>query len=427
MATADERRDVRIAAEKAAAVGDFEHAGVLYEKAALSATDGRARMRAAEYFLKSGNHDRALANQVAAARDYAADGDFVRSLAVSKRILAKDPDNSEIRGLLAFTFDEAILAGDIDEATTSDLDRVKRSAGITDRDAENVLAGPGSSLSSEQADQILARLPEMPLFKFMKGPEALALIDQMRLVEADVGRLVVRQDEPGNSFYIVTDGRLEAQIRTQEGMERTLSMLMPGDFFGELSCILGTPRTASVVARTRSELLEISNLAIQNLARDFPQFDRVLASFSRERLINSAFESSAVLRRVRKASRSELVESLELIDYEAGSTIIEQGKAVDGLYLIATGEVLPRSRFRGGRRIAYPTMLAGDLFGEISLVLQRPATASCVAVTDCKLFRITANALGKVLRKHPGLSKDIKDLAAERMTRSNRIAGALRK
>ncbi|MBX3187830.1 MAG: protein kinase [Labilithrix sp.] len=61
------------------------------------------------------------------------------------------------------------------------------------------------------------------------------------------GELIVREGEKGDAAYMIIGGKCRA-YRTVEGAEETLSVMEPGDAFGEMALILYEPRAASVVA-----------------------------------------------------------------------------------------------------------------------------------------------------------------------------------
>jgi putative ABC transport system ATP-binding protein len=57
------------------------------------------------------------------------------------------------------------------------------------------------------------------------------------------GETVIREGEPGEEFFLISDGEVEV-IRA----EHEVAHLGPGDFFGEVALISGEPRNATVVA-----------------------------------------------------------------------------------------------------------------------------------------------------------------------------------
>ncbi len=61
------------------------------------------------------------------------------------------------------------------------------------------------------------------------------------------GEIVFREGDKGDAAYMIVSGRCRA-YRTVSGQEETLSMIEPGEAFGEMALILFEPRAATVVA-----------------------------------------------------------------------------------------------------------------------------------------------------------------------------------
>ncbi len=93
----------------------------------------------------------------------------------------------------------------------------------------------------------LAIVEGVPMF----APLSIAAKEHMaaRLVEVPVsaGEVVIRTGEAGDRFYMVADGALEVTNGVHARARR-------GDFFGELALLRDIPRTATVIATTRSRL-----------------------------------------------------------------------------------------------------------------------------------------------------------------------------
>jgi putative ABC transport system ATP-binding protein len=67
-------------------------------------------------------------------------------------------------------------------------------------------------------------------------------------VELAAGEVLFRQGDRGELIYILEDGRIEILREHADGREELLRLLSPGEFFGEMSPILGLPRTATARA-----------------------------------------------------------------------------------------------------------------------------------------------------------------------------------
>jgi small-conductance mechanosensitive channel len=82
------------------------------------------------------------------------------------------------------------------------------------------------------------------------------------------GETIVRQDEPGDSMFIVCAGTVAVVL---EPGRKELAQLGPGDYFGEMSLLTGDPRSASVVARGDVSVLELSADIFRTLGAADPQ------------------------------------------------------------------------------------------------------------------------------------------------------------
>ncbi len=104
-------------------------------------------------------------------------------------------------------------------------------------------------------------LAKSPVFGELGGDERRALVNKFVPRVFRPGELVINEGAHSDHIYIVKEG--EAEVFTQRGEERTvLSRIGPGTLFGELAALRGIPRTASVMAKSKLELLELG-------ARDF--------------------------------------------------------------------------------------------------------------------------------------------------------------
>lgn len=74
----------------------------------------------------------------------------------------------------------------------------------------------------------------------------------------DAGATVVAEGEPGRSMFIVKSGRLAVSKRANSGSVVRISVLKPGDFFGEMTLIEMQNRSATVVAESPTVLYELT-------------------------------------------------------------------------------------------------------------------------------------------------------------------------
>ena len=94
-------------------------------------------------------------------------------------------------------------------------------------------------------DDAVELLSSLTLFADLKGPQLEAISHIFEETTFSPGQRILRQGISGSNFYVVVDG--EASVRI-DGEER--ASVGRGDFFGEMSLLLGTAPSADVTART---------------------------------------------------------------------------------------------------------------------------------------------------------------------------------
>ena len=108
-------------------------------------------------------------------------------------------------------------------------------------------------------------LRPIPLFEGMTDHsiEVIAsLADEINFADGDA---LMREGDPGETFYIVVDGRLRV---SRSGV--TIREQGPGDFLGEISLIDGRPRTATATAVGPVTTLAIDRHAFLSLIEEHP-------------------------------------------------------------------------------------------------------------------------------------------------------------
>src|ERR1700726_1090302 len=95
-------------------------------------------------------------------------------------------------------------------------------------------------------------------FRFLSDEHFAVLEPLLQEEHYDFGDLIVRQDEPEDAFYILTNGRARAVKIKPDGEEIPLGVLKPGDSFGEAALGEGGKRTATVGRSTAVDVLRIA-------------------------------------------------------------------------------------------------------------------------------------------------------------------------
>ncbi|TYL92712.1 cyclic nucleotide-binding domain-containing protein [Bradyrhizobium rifense] len=97
-----------------------------------------------------------------------------------------------------------------------------------------------------------------PFFGGLTDASLDLLISMLVECRFDAGATVVAEGEPGRSMFIVRSGRLAVSKRATSGSVIPISVLEPGDFFGEMTLIEMQNRSATVVAESPTVLYELT-------------------------------------------------------------------------------------------------------------------------------------------------------------------------
>ena len=101
------------------------------------------------------------------------------------------------------------------------------------------------------AENVLSRAP---LFETLDDEGARALRAGVVDVQLGRGDRLFDEGDAGDRLYVILDGKIKLTRTASDGRENLLSVLGPGEMFGELSLFDPRPRTSSAVAVTESKL-----------------------------------------------------------------------------------------------------------------------------------------------------------------------------
>ncbi len=98
-------------------------------------------------------------------------------------------------------------------------------------------------------------LATVPLFSGIDKSEMGRFADLTREKSYPKGSVIVFEDDPGDSLFVVREGRVRVVLVAEDGREVILGVLGIGEHFGELSLIDDQPRSAHVIAMEDATLL----------------------------------------------------------------------------------------------------------------------------------------------------------------------------
>ncbi len=100
-------------------------------------------------------------------------------------------------------------------------------------------------------------LADVELFEHLNDDDRANLAEAIDLRPLAAGHTLFKVGEPGEALYVVRSGEIELFIRDTAGQRIALAIAGPGEMFGELALLDSGPRTATAIAISDAELLEL--------------------------------------------------------------------------------------------------------------------------------------------------------------------------
>jgi cAMP-dependent protein kinase regulator len=269
---------------------------ILEGQLAKAPTSVHLRQRVADTMVMAGMFEDAVQILLRLSDDFAKNGFAAKAIAILKKIDRIAPGRADVYQKLA---NELLWTAQRGPEKTwakrgppePPLEEEKpEAASSEDREAEEDAAvyeieGDGEEVEfSSDLQSANAPLPvTTALFESFTPDELLPLLRGLRLVTFLPGDIVVSEGEPGDSLFILTTGRVKTFVRDAAGHFGKVRELTDGDFFGEISFLRSTPRTATITAAAPCEILILDKSTLLLICQTHPHVLEVLEQFSAQR------------------------------------------------------------------------------------------------------------------------------------------------
>ena len=223
---------------------------------------------------------------------------------------------------------------------------------------------------------------------------------------------------PGDKMYFVAAGEIALSLGG-----KNLDVLRAGEIIGEMSAILGTPRTATATARTDCILVGMAREQFFDALQLQPEFALMLM-----RMILARLRLALSMLRVRGltgdgAGKLGRVLDGNLINAIAASVnksqharfpkdrpILVEGGTGSVMYVVMEG-----SASISIKGTVVETVGVGGIFGEMALVDDAPRAASATATSDCSLLAIDRATFIDLIKSNPAFGTELLKNLAERL------------
>lgn len=284
----------------------------------------------------------------------------------------------------------------------------------------------GEDASSPAADLRLGldpdKLPPIPLFGELSKNAFIELLVSLDQREFAPGEVIFQMGEKGETLAVIASGRVRIEKHKGPGRPIILGRLHEGDFFGEMALLGHGERTASVIAETSVEILEIPKKALAKLVKAYPSVQHVLKRFYKEHLLGQLFKTSPLFLPFDEKTQRNLFKRFKQVKLKRGDSPLVEGQKGSGLYVLISGRC-EISREVAGLRMVLAELSEGDVFGEMSLLTGEPAMATVRALSKCSLLKLGKRSFQSLIMSQPQILEMVSALSAQRQEMSADLLG----
>ena len=115
-----------------------------------------------------------------------------------------------------------------------------------------------------------ALLSKVPAFADLSARDLRRVAAIVHKREYKAGEPVFYQGDPGLGMFIIQEGEVSIRISEREGEEKELAVLTDGDFFGELSLLDESPRSATGLCKTDCSVIGFFRTDLMELIKENP-------------------------------------------------------------------------------------------------------------------------------------------------------------
>ena len=168
-----------------------------------------------------------------------------------------------------------------EEAAVETTETTKAPSETRIDNSEPAEAASASPVAAEEDRSWIRKMRHIMAFKNMPPANIKSLLERMETLLVQEGDVIVKQGEPGDYYYVLTEG--SAQVtRTVE-----LAQLAPGNSFGEEALVSGGLRNATVTMTSDGMLMRLSQENFNELLKD-PLLERLSPDEARARVNKGA-------------------------------------------------------------------------------------------------------------------------------------------
>jgi len=109
------------------------------------------------------------------------------------------------------------------------------------------------------------------------------ILSMINYYQYDRGEKICRQGDPGDTFFVLSEGKLKVSVREAFFLSRTLATFSAGDYFGEMALLERKPRNATVACEEDSKIFILTAEHFGQVLAENPSFKQEIKRLANDR------------------------------------------------------------------------------------------------------------------------------------------------
>ena len=114
-------------------------------------------------------------------------------------------------------------------------------------------------------------LTKVPIFSNLTPEQLSPLTGKLRRRQYQRGEVIFHQDDPADRMHIIVEGRVRISIPSEDGREKDIALLQPGECFGEMALLDGSNRSATATVVESSQTLALFRQDFMDFLEEHPE------------------------------------------------------------------------------------------------------------------------------------------------------------
>lgn len=377
-----------------------------------------ARLRIGDALLALGEVQRAAVVYMRLAQ-YAANAGYpLRALVALKILGALEPGLSPLVGQIGELYgrDSSRIGQSARRSLPLETEELPRHSTLPAARGEGLTARAEQlAIDYAHKDALLPdKLMPIPLLSKLDTQGLTRVFGACKLVRVRPDAAIVEQGTRGDSMFVLARGTARVVRSVADGAPaQTVAILHEGSVFGELSLLTGARRSATVLATTDCDLLELSSTSLGADDDARAQLWSVISTFAHQRLLSFVMSHSTFFTVIDPTQRRDLMKHFVEVDAPKGTYVLKQGEPSPGVYVVLRGQ-LSVVRTEADQAVELARLDPPEMVGEMSLLAGGGATADVIAAEPSTVLFLAKSFVERLLEVLPDLREKLGDLAGRR-------------